>query len=270
MKHDPHASGSDIESSSDIQPDRHDLVDSRSRSSRDDSPPPVSAEEVFCERLGLAIHYRDLLSSDGITRGLIGPREVPRLWERHIVNCAVIGETIDDGQSVIDIGSGAGLPGIPLALARPDLRITLIEPLLRRTTFLEEVVSSLGLDVTVIRGRAEEKSVLDQVELADVVTSRALAPLARLAKWSAPLIRVDGRLVAIKGSSAHEEIARDGDVVKRLGIDHLSVQECGTGLIDPPTTVVVGVRTSLARGVQRSTKKRSDRHGRSGSRNTGR
>lgn len=114
------------------------------------SPPP-SAHAVFEERLELAMRYREMLATDGITRGLIGPREVPRLWDRHIVNCGVLGEVIADGEYVIDIGSGAGLPGIPLALARPDLRITLVEPLLRRTTFLEEVVASLGLDVTVVR-----------------------------------------------------------------------------------------------------------------------
>ncbi len=155
------------------------------------SPPP-SAHAVFEERLELAMRYREMLATDGITRGLIGPREVPRLWDRHIVNCGVLGEVIADGEYVIDIGSGAGLPGIPLALARPDLRITLVEPLLRRTTFLEEVVASLGLDVTVVRGRAEERAVRAEVGLADVVTSRAVAPLDRLASWSAPLIRPAG------------------------------------------------------------------------------
>ena len=103
------------------------------------------------------MRYAELLADAGVRRGLIGPREVPRLWERHLLNCAVLSEVIEQDVSVCDVGSGAGLPGIPLALARPDLQITLLEPLLRRTTFLEEVVELLGLpNVTVVRGRAEE------------------------------------------------------------------------------------------------------------------
>lgn len=231
------------------------------------SPPPA-AEVIFGDRLGLAERYRDILASDGITRGLIGPREVGRLWDRHIVNCAVIGEEIGDDLRVIDIGSGAGLPGIPLAIARPDLRITLIEPLLRRSSFLEETVRELGLSVEVLRGRAEEKSVRASVEPAEVVTSRAVAPLERLAQWSAPLIAVGGRLVAIKGSSAAEEIARDGDQVRALGVVDLTVATCGGVLIDPPTTVIVGRRVATsARGskaARRSSPGQSSSHRRAG------
>ena len=208
----------------------------------DDQSPPLSAGEIFGDRLRLAEEYRSILATDGITRGLIGPREVPRLWDRHIVNCAVIGDVIEQSESVIDIGSGAGLPGIPLSIARPDLSITLIEPLLRRSTFLQEVVDKLALDVTVVRGRAEEKAVRSSVDPADVVTSRAVAPLERLVQWSAPLIREGGRLVAIKGSSAAEEIERDGARVGRLGISGLKVETCGGNLIDPATTVIVGTR----------------------------
>ena len=120
-------------------------------------PPPEVAREVFGDRYGDAVRYAELLAEAGVQRGLIGPREVPRLWERHILNCAVLSEVVPEGVTVCDVGSGAGLPGIPLALVREDLKITLLEPLLRRTNFLTEVVELLGLDhVTVARGRAEE------------------------------------------------------------------------------------------------------------------
>ncbi|MGC4934465.1 16S rRNA (guanine(527)-N(7))-methyltransferase RsmG [Gordonia sp. DT30] len=218
----------------------------------------------------MAEFYRERLAGDGIARGLIGPREVPRLWDRHLVNCAVLGEAIGQGQSVIDIGSGAGLPGIPLALARPDLRITLVEPLLRRTTFLAEVVESLGLDVAIVRGRAEDGSVRSALDLADVVTSRAVAPMDRLVAWSAPLIRPGGRLIAIKGSSASEEIMTHRAAVERLGIEDLTVRQCGVGIIDPPTTVVVGIRNDRVSRSQPSKTKRADRQRRSGARRAGR
>ncbi|AUH67508.1 MULTISPECIES: 16S rRNA (guanine(527)-N(7))-methyltransferase RsmG [Gordonia] len=220
----------------------------------EDDPTPAAAEStpeiaaaIFGERLPLAEKYAQILSEEGVVRGLIGPRELPQLWTRHLLNCAVVSEEIPDGASVIDIGSGAGLPGIPLAIARPDLAVTLIEPLLRRTTFLEEVVSGLPLDnVTVVRGRAEEKAVLKAVEPADVVTSRAVAPLERLAKWSAPLIRGGGRLVALKGQSAPDEIARDWEKVMRSGIRDLAVAQCGT-MLETPTTLIVGRRNETAR-----------------------
>ena len=169
---------------------------------------------VFGSRLPLAQEYHDSLATDGSTRGFIGPREVPRLWDRHIINCAVVKQAIPEGATVIDVGSGAGLPGIPLAIARPDLQITLIEPLLKRYNYLNEVVEELGLDnVTVLRGRAEEGPIKKAVAGADVVTSRAVAPLGKLAKWSLPLVRKGGEMIALKGSSVHEELERDaGDV----------------------------------------------------------
>ncbi|WP_037135597.1 16S rRNA (guanine(527)-N(7))-methyltransferase RsmG, partial [Prescottella defluvii] len=115
-----------------------------------------AAARVFGERASLAEAYRASLASDGVVRGLIGPREVPRLWVRHVLNCGVLGELVGAGELVVDVGSGAGLPGIPLAIARPDVRVTLVEPLLRRSVYLQEVVDSLGLEnVTVVRGRAE-------------------------------------------------------------------------------------------------------------------
>lgn len=212
------------------------------------TPPPAEATAIFGERIGVAQGYHDVLASDGVLLGLIGPREVPRLWDRHILNCAVIGEVIEKGETVIDIGSGAGLPGIPLAIARSDLVVTLIEPLLRRSEFLARVVADLGLDVTVVRGRAEEKAVREQVDVADVVTSRAVAPLERLAKWSAPLVRPGGRMIAIKGSTAQDEIDRDTDVVGRSGISGLRVAQCGSSILEVPTTVVVGTKTAVDGG----------------------
>ncbi|WP_200445236.1 16S rRNA (guanine(527)-N(7))-methyltransferase RsmG [Corynebacterium macginleyi] len=173
---------------------------------------------VFGSRLPLAQEYHDSLATDGSTRGFIGPREVPRLWERHILNCAVIEHVIPKGATVIDVGSGAGLPGIPLAIARPDLHITLIEPLLKRYNYLNEVTEKLGLDnVTVLRGRAEEGPIKKAVAGADVVTSRAVAPLGKLAKWSLPLVRKGGEMIALKGSSVHEELERDAADIERAG-----------------------------------------------------
>lgn len=173
---------------------------------------------VFGSRLPLAQEYHDSLATDGSTRGFIGPREVPRLWERHILNCAVIEQVIPVGATVIDVGSGAGLPGIPLAIARPDLHITLIEPLLKRYNYLNEVTEKLGLEnVTVLRGRAEEGPIKKAVAGADVVTSRAVAPLGKLAKWSLPLVRKGGEMIALKGSSVHEELERDAADIKKAG-----------------------------------------------------
>lgn len=167
------------------------------------------------ERLPLAEQYAALLATDGVLRGLIGPREAPRLWDRHLLNCAVLGDAIPTDVSVCDIGSGAGLPGLVLAIARPDLRLTLVEPLLRRTTFLDEVIKQLGLTgVTVVRGRAEE--VRDRHGF-DVVTSRAVAPLERLLRWSMPLVSAQGALIAMKGSSVADEIEVARPVLKQLG-----------------------------------------------------
>ncbi len=147
--------------------------------SRETPPVPESARGVFTvQRLPLAERYAELLATDGVVRGLIGPREAPRLWERHLLNCAALAEVLPDGATVCDLGSGAGLPGLVVAIARPDLSVTLVEPLLRRTTFLEEVAAELGLEsVEVVRGRAEE---LHGQRTFDVVTSRAVAPLERL------------------------------------------------------------------------------------------
>lgn len=147
--------------------------------------------------------YAHLLSGAGVERGLIGPREVPRLWERHLLNCVQIAGVFDRGASICDVGSGAGLPGVVLALARPDLTVTLLEPLLRRSRFLDEVVDELDLErVTVVRSRAEEY----RGPRFDAVTARAVAPLERLVRWTLPLCRPGGTLVALKGSSAQDEL----------------------------------------------------------------
>ncbi|WP_067884780.1 16S rRNA (guanine(527)-N(7))-methyltransferase RsmG [Nocardia vaccinii] len=200
--------------------------------------PPAEATRVFGDRLPLARKYYAALAGAGVERGLIGPRELPRLWDRHILNCAVIGELIAEGATVVDVGSGAGLPGIPLAIARPDLRVTLVEPLLRRTIFLAEFIEEAGLDVTVVRGRAEQPGVRKEAGGADVVTSRAVAPLAKLAQWSLPLVHEHGRMLALKGSSVAEELERDREELTRAGGGNAQVLECGAGIVTPPTVVL--------------------------------
>jgi 16S rRNA (guanine527-N7)-methyltransferase len=186
----------------------------------------------------LAERYADLLATDGVVRGLIGPRETPRLWDRHLVNCALLAELIPAGSTVCDIGSGAGLPGLVLAIARADLQVTLVEPLLRRTTFLEEVVADLGLEqVEVVRGRAET---LHGVRRFDVVTSRAVAPLGRLLDWSMPLVAPTGALVAMKGSSVAEEVTAARPELERWGAAAPEIRVLGED-VAPSTTVALRV-----------------------------
>ncbi|MFB6837806.1 16S rRNA (guanine(527)-N(7))-methyltransferase RsmG [Streptomyces sp. NPDC056361] len=198
---------------------------------------PEQARTVFGEYFPEAVRYAELLADAGVKRGLIGPREVPRLWERHLLNCAVLAEAVPEGVTVCDVGSGAGLPGIPLALVRRDLKITLLEPLLRRTNFLQEVVELLGLDhVTVVRGRAEE--MLGKITPVHVVTARAVAPLDRLAGWGVPLLRPYGEMLALKGDTAEEEINGARAALSRLGVVETSVLQVGEGIVDPLTTVV--------------------------------
>lgn len=188
------------------------------------------------ERLPLAERYTELLATEGVVRGLIGPRETPRLWDRHVLNSAVMADAVPEGASVCDVGTGAGLPGVVLAIARPDLRVTLVEPLLRRTTFLQEVVEELGLGhVRVVRGRADD---LHGAETFDVVTSRAVAPLERLLTWSMPLVDATGALVAMKGRSIEQEIEVAAPVLARYRCAVPEVSEVGVGIVDPPTTVV--------------------------------
>ncbi|GGR44866.1 ribosomal RNA small subunit methyltransferase G [Nocardioides luteus] len=206
---------------------------------------PRAAKVFPADRLELAEKYAAWLADAGVVRGLIGPREVPRLWDRHILNCAVLGEVIPHGVTVADIGSGAGLPGIVLAIARPDLQITLIEPLLRRTTFLEEVSEDLGLDnVTVLRGRADAF----HGELGfDVVTSRAVAGLEKLLDWSLPLVVPTGALVAMKGSSIEREIEEAAPALKKWGCAPPTVSELGVDVLETTTVAVRVVWSDPAR-----------------------
>ena len=196
----------------------------------------AAAEKIFGERLDLAKRYVEHLATSGTERGLIGPREVPRLWSRHVLNCAVIESAIARNSHVADVGSGAGLPGLCLAIARPDLELTLIEPLERRVIWLQEVVDDLGLDnVTIMRTRAE--LAVGMVD-ADVVTARAVSALTNLAGLTIPLLNGSGEVVAIKGRSASEEIEKAGKVIRKLGGVETSVVVCGQELLEEPTTVV--------------------------------
>lgn len=206
-----------------------------------------AAAAVFGPRMRIAQNYAELLAGPGVERGLLGPREVGRLWERHLLNSAVVGELIQSGERVIDIGSGAGLPGLPLAIARPDLDIVLLEPMLRRSEFLIEAVAELGLAVEVVRGRAEEAWVREQFGERDVAVSRAVAPLDKLTKWSMPLLRLDGRMVAIKGERAPEEVEAHRRVMAALGALDVRVVTCGGNYLHPPSTVVLARRGKPSR-----------------------
>jgi len=206
-----------------------------------DTDPAVPAEagSVFGPAVDAAAEYARLLATEGTVRGMIGPREVPRLWERHLLNSAAIASLVSVGARVVDVGSGAGLPGIPLALARPDLTVTLLEPLARRVAFLTECVRRLGLErVTVVRVRAEEGPIRRQLGGADVVTARAVAPLDKLAGWCLPLLRPGGLLLAMKGSTAAAELAATGPLP---GAADALVTQAG----DPPATVIVVTRGTV-------------------------
>lgn len=201
----------------------------------------AAAGRVFGDRLPLAERYVAHLGTSGIERGLVGPREGDRLWERHVLNSAVVAELLPDGASVVDVGSGAGLPGIPLALARPDLQVELVEPLLRRTTWLDEVVADLALSptVTVTRGKAATIG----RRRADAVTARAVAPLDRLLPMCVPLVRPGGVVLALKGGAAEEEVAAVQDRVAEWQVASLDVARCGRGVLAEETTVVVARRS---------------------------
>ncbi|MHA7154380.1 16S rRNA (guanine(527)-N(7))-methyltransferase RsmG [Arthrobacter sp. TMN-50] len=195
-----------------------------------------AAQTIFGDRLGIAERFVGHLATTGIERGLLGPREVPRLWSRHVLNCAVTAELFPDGVSVADVGSGAGLPGIALAIARPDLTFTLIEPLERRVTWLKEVVGDLALDnVEVFRGRAEEA--VGKVTAA-VVTARAVSALGGLAAMTIPILAGNGQVLAIKGQSAAEEVTKAAKLIRKLGGRKTVVLQVGAGMLEQPTTVV--------------------------------
>ncbi len=218
-------------------------------------PPELRSAAVWCfgDRLPVAVQFAEILMTDGVVRGLIGPRELDRLWDRHLLNCAIVAELIPSRAHVVDVGSGAGLPGVVLAVARPDLSVDLVEPLARRAGFLSEVVVSLGLDrTTVVRARAEECGRRHpQLEPANVVTARAVASLDRLARWCLPLTAEGGRLLALKGESASDEIATHRAAISRAGGGEPVLLRCGEGILPTPTTVVEITKVGRVRPLDR-------------------
>lgn len=208
-----------------------------------------AAALVFKDRLELAQRYADFLASAGIERGLLGPREAPRLWERHLLNSAAIASLVvsretaasDPANRLVDVGSGAGLPGLVVAIARADVRVDLVETMQRRVDFLNEAVQLLGLEsqVRVHRGRAEELAIITAVGAARWVTARAVAPLDRLVKWCLPLLESGGALLALKGMTATDELATHAKSVKRLGGVNPRIELCDAGIGEPVPVIVI-------------------------------
>jgi 16S rRNA (guanine527-N7)-methyltransferase len=204
------------------------------------APAPDAARRAFGGRIGLAERFGALLAGPGIERGLLGPREVPRLWARHLLNSAVLTDFVPQGARVVDVGSGAGLPGLSMAIRRPDLRLDLVEPSLRRADFLREAVDALGLgNVRVVRGRAEEAHLRAEVGNADWVVARAVAPLDRLVRWCLPLLVGGGWLLALKGSSAADEVAKHRSGMRTAGAGTVRVERADAEWLDEPTWVVM-------------------------------
>jgi len=199
------------------------------------APVPASAASVFGPALPAAVRYAAILATRGVEQGLLGPREVPRLWDRHLLNCAVVAELIERRRgTLLDLGSGAGLPGLVLAMVLPDTAVTLLEPMERRCRFLTECVTELRLaNVSVLRGRAEDITLRT-----DVVTARAVAPLPRLAELAMGVVRPGGMILAIKGRTAAEELRAAGPVLRRIGARDARVVRAGHGKVIPATTVV--------------------------------
>lgn len=201
----------------------------------------AAAEEILTAAFPHAAEelrsYAGILGTRGIEWGLMGPREGDKLWQRHIANSLALVDVISTGAEVADVGSGAGLPGLPVAIARPDLRVTLIEPLLRRANFLNEAVEELGLGdrVTVLRSRAE-----DIRQHFDVVICRAVAPLERLLKWTTPLFVPGGMLAALKGESAEDEIRAAGNVLRNAGLGAEVLELRAAPGVEPTRAVRVG------------------------------
>ncbi|MCZ3385799.1 MAG: 16S rRNA (guanine(527)-N(7))-methyltransferase RsmG [Actinomycetia bacterium] len=208
----------------------------------DASRPPPVAGGLFGAGLAAAVQYAELLATMGVRRGVIGPREAGRIWSRHLLNSVAVVTALPQAGVVVDIGSGAGLPGVAIAIARPDLRIHLVEPLQRRVTWLQEVVDQLDLKtrVSIHHGRAED---LNPVP-ADVVVSRAVAPLGRLLPWCVRWCRPGGLVVAVKGERAAEEL--DGAVIDLVawGLSEPSVARFGEGVLTPPVVAVLCQRLS--------------------------
>lgn len=225
--------------------------------------PPPAAATVFGDRLQLAQRFADWLTGPGIVRGLLGPREADDVWERHVLNGVGIASLIAPESVVVDLGSGAGLPGLPLAMARPDLQVVLVDPKARRVEFLREVCADLGIDVRVVRARATadglvllpEGTTEEAVPPADVVTARAVASIADLGRWAVRLLRPGGRLLAVKGASAASELDRDRSELAALGFNGialLEVSSSGTGALragsdEAAATVVAMTLGSVSR-----------------------
>jgi 16S rRNA (guanine527-N7)-methyltransferase len=199
------------------------------------APVPAVATGIFGAALPAAVTYAGILATRGIELGLLGPREVPRLWGRHLLNCAVVAELIEPRRgTLLDLGSGAGLPGLVLAMMLPDTAVILLEPMERRCRFLAGCVTELGLaNVSVLRGRAEDVTVRT-----DIVTARAVAPLSRLAELAMGVVRPGGMVLAIKGRTAAEELKAAGPVLRRIGARDARVVRAGQGKVVPATTVV--------------------------------
>jgi 16S rRNA (guanine527-N7)-methyltransferase len=197
---------------------------------------PAVAREIFGAAAPAAERYARQLAGPGVERGLIGPNEVPRIWERHLLNSAAVAGLVPSPCSLVDLGSGAGLPGIVLALLLPEADVTLLEPMARRAAFLEDCVSELGLDnARVCRARAEE---LAGTLAVDVVTARAVAPLGRLAALATGLLRPGGIVLAVKGAKAAAEVESARDALRRLGVREVEVLTVGSGKVDAAATVV--------------------------------
>lgn len=214
---------------------------------------PAAAAALFGARLPLAVQYRDRLAGDGVAHGLIGPREADRLWERHLLNSAILTDLLPADAHVVDMGSGAGLPGVPMAIRRPELRIDLVEPMQRRTQFLSEVVAELGLaeSVRVVRGRADDADVVRAVGNSDWVVARAVAPLDRLVRWCLPLLSARGRLLALKGAGAADEADRHAGAVREYGGRVEMVEQLGGDVLGERTWVVIVTRADRARARER-------------------
>jgi len=203
---------------------------------RNPQAPPATVVDVFGDRAALATRYAEILTSAGVERGLLGPREADRIWDRHLLNCAAVSPLIPPEDLVCDVGSGAGLPGIVIAIRRPDVRMVLLEPMLRRTTFLRDCVAELALEnVTVVRGRAEEHAGRMG---ADSAVARAVAPLERLAGWALPLLRPGGQLLALKGETARSELESAAKQLPDLGASRWELLDVGIDSSAERTRVV--------------------------------
>lgn len=202
--------------------------------------PPAGTEDYFGDAYPVAARYAEHLATTGIEWGLIGPREVDRLWTRHILNCAVVAEFISDNDIVGDVGSGAGLPGIPIALLRPEAQVVLIEPMERRVEWLSMVVDDLGLDnVRIVRARVEE---LVDEEMFTVVTARAVKAMTTLIEWTHEVMGPDGRILALKGASVEAELAKTKKLLKRYRLTQPKIHIVDGGILDVPSRVVEMVK----------------------------